>query len=226
MEITKLSATKRAEQGKGPARRLRVAGKIPAIAYGKKLAATQLAVSPKELRAVLATTHGRNSVVELVVDGKDTITAMVREYAHHPVSREIIHADFIQVDLNEPVDVVVPLRVNGKAKGIVLGGIMQQVFRTLPVRCLPSKIPAVIACDVTELDLGDTFKVGQLTLPDGVKVQLSPEQTIVTVVAPEKRSEAEEAADAAKAAAKGAPGAAAPAAAAAAKAPAADKKKK
>ncbi len=225
MEITKLSATKRAEQGKGPARRLRGQGQIPAIAYGKKLAATQLAVSPKELRAVLATSHGRNSVVELVVDGKDTITAMVREYAHHPVSREIIHADFIQVDMNEPVDVVVPLRVNGKAKGIVLGGIMQQVFRTLPVRCLPSKIPAVIECDVTELDLGDTLKVNQLSLPEGVKVTLSAEQTIVTVVAPDKRSEAEEAADAAKAAAKGAPAAAAPAAAAKA-APAADKKKK
>ncbi len=224
MEITKLSASKRAEQGKGPARRLRVEGKIPAIAYGKKLAATQLAVSPKELRAVLGTSHGRNSVVELVVDGKDSITAMVREYAHHPVSREIIHADFIQVDLNEPVEVTVPLRLAGKAKGLVQGGILQQVFRTLPVTCLPGKIPADLTCDVTELDLGDTLKVSQLSLPEGVTVRLSPEQTIVTVVAPEKKSEAEEAADAAKAAAKAAPAAGAAPAAAAAKP--ADKKKK
>jgi large subunit ribosomal protein L25 len=225
MDITKLSATTRSDKGKGPARRLRNEGKIPAVAYGKKLAATQLAVSPKELRAVLGTSHGKNSVVELVVEGKSTITAMVREYAHHPVSREIIHADFIQVDLNEPVDVTVPLKLAGKAKGIVQGGIVQQVFRALPVRTLPGKIPALIECDVTELDLGDSLKVSQLSLPEGVNVRLSAEQTIVTVVAPEKKSEAEEAADAAKAAAKAAPAAGA-AAAAPAKAAPADKKKK
>jgi large subunit ribosomal protein L25 len=227
MEITKLSAASRSEKGKGPARRLRIEGKIPAVAYGKKLEATQLAVSPKELRAVLATSHGKNSVVELVVEGKSAITAMVREYAHHPVSREIIHADFIQVDLNEPVDVNVPLKMTGKAKGIITGGIVQQVFRQLPVRCLPNKIPVLVEMDVTELDMGDSLKVSQLTLPEGVTVRLSPEQTLVSVVAPEKKSEAEEAADAAKAAAKAAPaaGAAAPAAAAA-PAKAADKKKK
>jgi large subunit ribosomal protein L25 len=218
MEIVKLSASKRVDQGKGPSRRLRNEGKIPAIAYGKKLAATQLAVSPKELKAVLASSHGRNSVLELAVDGGEKITVMVREYSHHPVSREILHADFLQVDLDQPVDVVVPFRLEGKAKGIVLGGLLAQVFRALPVRCKPTHIPAEIVADVSDLGLGDALKASQLKLGEGVAVRLASDQTIASVVAPEKVEETPAEAAKAAPAAKGAPAAKA--------APAADKAKK
>jgi large subunit ribosomal protein L25 len=213
MEIIKLSATKRSEQGKGPSRRLRVEGRIPAVAYGKTLAALPLAVDPKALGAALKTDHGRNVVLELDVEGEQKITAMVREYAHHPVSRAILHADFLQVDLGQPVDVEVPFKLVGKSKGVVLGGILSQVFRDLPVRCVPDKIPALIELDVTELDLGDSVKVNQLILPEGVSVRLSSEQTLAAVAAPDTRAEEAEAAKAAPAADKKA-------------APAADKKKK
>jgi large subunit ribosomal protein L25 len=223
MEIIKLSASKRTEQGKGPSRRLRVEGKIPAIAYGGSLAALSIAVSPKELGVALSGVHGRNSVVELDIDGSQKITAMVREYAHHPVTRAILHADFLQVDLTKPVDVEVPFKLIGKSKGVVLGGILAQVFRTLPVRCVPEKIPALIELDVTELGLNESFKASQLKLPEGVEVRLAQEQTIAVVNAPEKKTEAEIAAEAAP---KGAPAAgAAPAAAAAAPAKAEKKKK-
>lgn len=213
MEIIKLGATKRSEQGKGPSRRLRVEGRIPAVAYGKSLAALPLAVDPKALGAALKTDHGRNVVLELDVAGEQKITAMVREYAHHPVSRAILHADFLQVDLDQPVDVEVPFKLTGKSKGVVLGGILSQVFRDLPVRCVPGKIPAVIELDVTELDLGDSIKAAQLQLPEGVSVRLPAEQTLAAVAAPDTRAEEAEAAKAAPAADKKA-------------APAADKKKK
>jgi large subunit ribosomal protein L25 len=218
MEIVKLSASKRAEHGKGPSRRLRAEGKIPAVAYGKKLVATQLAVSPKQLKAVLASSHGRNSVIELDVDGGEKITAMVREYSHDPVSREILHADFLQVDLGSPVDVVVPFRLEGKAKGLVLGGLLAQVFRTLPVRCLPTQIPSELVADVSDLGLGDALKASQLKLPEGVVVRLPADQTIASVTAPEKVEETPAEAAKAAAPAKGAAAAkAAPAAAAAKK---------
>ncbi|MBL8743444.1 MAG: 50S ribosomal protein L25 [Myxococcales bacterium] len=235
MEISKLTATTRTEFGKGPARRLRNAGQIPAVAYGKKLEATALAVDPKVLKTALSGPHGRNRVLSVEVQGGNTITALVREYAHHPVTRAILHADFIQVDLKEPVDVEVPFKVVGKAKGVVAGGELSQPFRVLPVRCLPEKIPVGIEADVTELGLNESFKTSQLKLPEGVSVRLPAEQTVVAVVAPDKRGEEEAApaaagaAPAAAAAGKAAPaaaaGKAAPAAAAAAK-PAADKKKK
>ena len=178
MEIAKLSASKRTDQGKGPSRRLRTSGKIPAIAYGKNLAAMALAVDPKALKSALSGPHGRNSVVELAIDGGATLTAMVRQYSHHPVTREFLHADFLQVDLAQPVDVEVPFKLIGKSKGVVLGGVLMQVYRDLPVRCLPEKIPSLVELDVTDVDLGESVKASQLKLPEGVAARLAAEQTV------------------------------------------------
>ncbi|MFO0762591.1 MAG: 50S ribosomal protein L25/general stress protein Ctc [Byssovorax sp.] len=213
MQIIKLNATPRPESGKGPSHRLRREGKIPAIAYGRGIAATPLAVSPKGLLEVLTSEHGNNAVVELDVQGGDKMTVMVRDYSYHPLTRELEHADFVRVMLDQPVDVEVPFRTTGKAKGIVQGGVLQQVFRKLPVRCLPEKIPVFVEIDVTDLGMGESFKASQVKLPEGVKLRLPDDQTVVVVAAPEKGGEEE----AAKPGAAGAPAAgAAPAAAAAA----------
>lgn len=217
MEIIKLTASRRSESGKGPSTRLRREGKIPAIAYGRDLAATSIAVSPKALLQVLSSAHGQNSVVELDVEGAEKLTVMVRDYAYHPITRELVHADFVQVKLDQPVDVEVPFLCTGKSKGLILGGVLQQIFRRLPVRALPESIPAHIDVDITELDIGDSLKVSAVPVPPGVKIRLPEDQTIVVVAAPEKAGEEEAAAAAAaKPGAPGAPGAAAPAAGAAA----------
>ncbi|UQA63514.1 50S ribosomal protein L25/general stress protein Ctc [Polyangium aurulentum] len=201
MEISKLSATPRQESGKGPSNRLRRTGQIPAICYGKELAATQVAVSPKALLEVLKTPHGKNAVIELAIEGGDKLTVMVRDYDYHPISRELTHADFVQVKLDQPVDVQIPLRTTGKSKGVAAGGIVQQVFRNIPVRCLPERIPALIEVDVTELDVGEGLHANQLPLPEGVRVLLPEGQTVVVVAAPDKGEEAAAAAPGAPAAA-------------------------
>jgi large subunit ribosomal protein L25 len=223
MEIIKLSATRRQESGKGPSNRLRRTGSIPAICYGKDLDALQVAVSPKALRDVLASPHGKNAVIELAVEGSGNLTVMVRDYGYHPISRELVHADFLQVKLDQPVDVEVPVRCTGKSKGVASGGILQQIFRRLPVRSLPERIPAEIEVDISELDLGDTIKAGQVTLPEGVTVRLPEDQTVVVVAVPEKAEEGTEATPGAPGA-PAAAGAAAPAAGAKAAAPAAGAK--
>ncbi|MDC3955050.1 50S ribosomal protein L25/general stress protein Ctc [Polyangium jinanense] len=210
MEIIQLSATRRQESGKGPSNRLRRTGNIPAICYGKGLEAFAVAVSPKALLEVLKSAHGKNSVIELAVEGGDKLTVMVRDYGYHPISRELVHADFLQVKLDQPIDVDIPVRCVGKSKGVAGGGILQQIFRTLPIRCLPEKIPAVVEIDISELDLGDTVKAGAVPLPEGVKTRLPEDQTVVVVAVPEKGEEG-------AAAAPGAPGAAAAAPAAGAK---------
>lgn len=220
MEIIKLNATRRTDTGKGPARRLRKSGQIPAIAYGPELAATQLAVPPKALLAVLESAHGQNSVVELDVEGASKLTVMVRAYAYHPISRNLLHADFLQIKLDQPIDVEVPLHTTGKAKGLTEGGILQQVFRKIPIRALPEKIPVDVTIDVTELAMGESLKANQIKLPEGVTIRLAEDQTIVVVAAPEKVTEEETA----KAAAPGAPAAAGAAAAPAAGAAAAPAK--
>lgn len=228
--IVGLEAAPRTAAGKGEAQRLRRTGKVPAIAYGKGLASTTLAVSPKEIVAILKSEHGKNSVIEMKVGGKP-VTVMIKDYAYHPVTRDLLHVDFVEVKPDQDVTVDIPLFTTGKAAGLVSGGVLRQVFRAVPVRCLPAAIPAKITVDVAHLEMGHHISTKELPLPAGVTVLLPPEQTIVAVVAPEKERVEEEAVPgAAAAAAPGAPaaaGAAAPAAAgAAAKAPAKKEEKK
>jgi large subunit ribosomal protein L25 len=216
MEIIKLNANRRPDAGKGPSRRLRKTAQIPAVAYGKDLAAVKLAVAPKALLQVLTSPHGKNSVLELDVEGTEKLTVMVRDYSYHPLSRDLVHADFVQVKLDQPVDVEVPFFAIGKAKGLVKGGVLQVIFRWLPVRALPEKIPVKIEVDVSDLDMGEALHAGQIPLPEGVKVRLPEDKTVLVIAAPEKGGEEE--------AAKGAPGAPAAAGAAPAKAAAAPAK--
>ena len=185
MDIIKLDANLRSQSGKTSARRLRRDGRIPAIAYGKELPTVPLAVTPRGLTDILKSAHGQNTVVELTVENKK-LTVLLREYTVHPVTREPLHADFVEIKLDKPVDVEVPFLCKGKAAGVILGGILRQVYRRLPIRCLPEQIPVVIEHDVTALNLGDHVKTSELTLPQGVTVRLPPDQTVAGVVAPEK----------------------------------------
>jgi large subunit ribosomal protein L25 len=222
-----LNASARIANGKSVARRLRSAGQIPGVAYGKSFPSTPIAVSPKEVLGILKSVQGQNSVIKLALAGEGAakakdILVMIREYTYHPVKRSLEHVDFVEVKLDQPVDVAIPLIATGKAAGIVMGGIVRQVYRTLPVRCLPDRIPVKLEIDITHLKLNEHVSTKDLTLIEGVTVRLPPDQTLVAVVAPEKdRSE-----DVAPTgAAPGAAAAAAPAAGkAAAAAPAKDAK--
>ncbi|MEZ4224900.1 MAG: 50S ribosomal protein L25 [Polyangiaceae bacterium] len=206
METVKIEATRREAQGKSVARRLRANGQIPAVAYGRGGPAQAVAVEPKDVLHVLGAERGRNSVIELTVDGKDKMTVLLTDYQYHPVSRELLHADFYRISLDEPVEVEVPLELTGKPKGVVMGGVLRQVFRRLPIRCLPKDIPAKIVHDVTELDMDDHVRTTDLQLGEGVAVQLPPTQTVAAVVTEKKRGPEEE--EAAAGAAAAAPGAA------------------
>ena len=226
--MTTLDVSPRAAAGKGEARRLRKTGKVPAVAYGKGLPASTISVAPKEVIAILKSERGQNSVIQMKIGGSD-ITAMIKDYSYHPISRELEHVDFAMVALDQEVDAEVPLIVTGKAAGVTLGGVLRQVYRTLPVRCVPDRIPVRLEVDVTHLKLGEAVSAQELKLDAGISIRLAAEQTIVSVVAPEKEK-VDDAAVALAAAAPAAAGAkdakgAAPAKAAAAPAKDAPKKK-
>jgi len=222
--MSSLVASPRSAFGKGAARRLRHEGKIPAVAYGKGIETTALAVTPKDVALVLRAERGQNAVIQMKIEGKKDLLVMIKEYSYHPVTRALEHVDFVEVKLDKEVDVEVPFVVFGKAAGVVAGGVLRQVYRSLPVRCLPDRIPLKIEADVAALELGDHISTQQLNLGDGVKVRLPAEQTLVAVVAPEKeKAEDVEATGTPAAGAAPVAGAAAPAAAAGA-APAKDAK--
>jgi large subunit ribosomal protein L25 len=220
--MVELKADSRTGVGKGEAKRLRRTGRIPAIAYGKGIPSTPLAVAPKDVLGILKSERGKNSVIQMAAGGK-SLTVMIRDYSYHPLTRELEHVDFVEVKLDQEVDADVPLHTTGKAVGVTLGGILRQVYRTLPVRCTPDRIPVSLSVDVSHLKLGEHVATQDLKLEEGIKVRLPAEQTLVAVVAPEKErtEEAAPGAPGAAPAAGAAPGAGAGGATPAAKTPAA-----
>jgi large subunit ribosomal protein L25 len=177
MQAIKVQAQERPNSGKGSSRQLRAAGQIPAIFYGKGKTTTALAVSPKALKAAVTGEFGVNTVIELEFGGSAYQTLLI-DYQYHPVTRELLHADFYSFDEDRTVDVEVPLELVGKAKGIVLGGRLRQVFLRLPIRCRAKDIPAKLQFDVTDLGVEDMFRVKDLVLPEGVEVRYPPNQTL------------------------------------------------
>jgi large subunit ribosomal protein L25 len=223
-------ANDRKGAGKGPARRVRAEGRLPAVAYGPGEEGHSISILAKDVKAILAAPLGQNTVVTLDVDGKTSL-ALLKSYEYHPLTRALLHADFYKVTLDRKIVVRVPFLLTGKSKGVATqGGVLRQVYRELPIVTTPDKIPAKIEADVTNLELGQGLHVRELTLPAGVTVKLDAGQTVASVVAPEKEEKAAAAAPGAPAAAAAAPAkdakAAAPAKDAKAAAPAKDAKKK
>ena len=215
-----VAATPRTTRGKGAARRLRNAGQIPAVAYGKDLAkAMALSVMPKDIIGVLKSERGQNTVLQMKVEASELLV-MIKSFTLHPVHRTLEHVDFVEVKLDKAVDVEIPLVALGKPIGLANGGLIRQVYRTVPVRCLPDRIPLKIEVDISHLDIHESLPTKALTLPEGVEVRLPAEQTVIAIVAPDV-DRAEEEAAAAAALPGAAPGAGAAAAAPGGKAPAA-----
>jgi large subunit ribosomal protein L25 len=208
MEPLAITTETRLETGKGAMRRLRARGLTPAVFYGPGTPQPlQLAVSPKALLHALATPYKRNQVIALEV-GTERKLAMVRELQVHPLSRQIQHVDFYEVALDRTIDVKVPFAYEGRAKGVIAGGEITVVFRDLPLRATPDRVPALIKVDVTNMELGHVMRVKDLAMPDGVTVLLDPERSLVSCAEPRKRPTEEEEAAAAAAATGAAPAAA------------------
>ncbi len=208
METTTLQAEVRDSRGKGPARRLRAQGKVPAVFYGQGVEPTPLTLSPKELEKALRGERGRNVVFKLSVGGKDEL-AMVKDVNTDPVSQELLHVDLYRVFEDKVLEVDVPLRTQGRAQGVVQGGVLNVTRRALPVRTTPANIPVSIDIDVTPLNLKDTISVEHVELPEGVECMLPPKLTLAIVLEPRKVTEVAEEEAAATAEGEAAPAAAA-----------------
>ncbi len=200
MEVGKLNAQFRGDTGKSAVRRLRAAGKIPAICYGQAQAPMAIAVDPTELLKSLDPVKKTNTVLTMTVagapDGEGDLTVMVRDYQKDAIRGHVTHADFIRVDLTKPVHATVPIVLTGKAEGVKLGGIMHQVIRVLPISCTPDRIPVKLEVDVTALGMNEAIHVSDLKLGEGVRPLADGGQTVCAVTAPKAEKEAAPAATA------------------------------
>src|SRR5688500_10673971 len=154
MEFAKVSAEVRQETGKGHARRTRAAGRVPAVLYGRREQPLSLSLDPLALVRSLDKERKRNTVFSLSVstNGKASdVTAMIRDVQIDPLSRRIVHVDFLRVDLEDEVKVNVPLVLKGTPAGVVDGGNLHHNVHYLPIAAKPAAIPTKIELDVTRL---------------------------------------------------------------------------
>ena len=191
MEAT-LNLELRNAAGKGAARKLRRAGRVPAIVYGGNEAPVMVSVEAQEARRVFEAISVENTILHLSLGG-DTERALVREVQTHPFRPDILHVDFIRIRRGVPIEVQVPVHLLGVAAGVRNdGGRMDQVSHDVPVKCVPSKIPEAIEVDVTSFVVGDVLRAGDLEMPDGVENLADPGLVICGVAAPTISVEEEE----------------------------------
>jgi len=172
-------------------RRLRRAGRVPGVLYGRGKDAIPFSVEARELRHAL---HGAGAVLEVAGDGGGTTAAVLKDAQRHPVRGEVMHVDLLRVDLNQPIHTTVALHLVGSedSPGVRDGGVLEQVARELNVEALPTEIPDAIEFDVSAMEINDTATVGQVSAPAGVTLIDEPESVIVSLSPPRLEVEPEE----------------------------------
>lgn len=185
METVEIQIEQRQLSGKAKAKQLRRAGKLPGVFYGPKTEPVPLSVDREEFLSRVADLEGSHLV--RMKSGSPLLAdkvALVKDMQFHPVTGELLHADFYEVDLSERIRVKVPLHFVGKAEGVVRGGILQPVVREIEVECLPMDIPEYLDVEVSSLDIGHSLHITDLSVPEGVVAIYESNFTLVTVVPP------------------------------------------
>lgn len=186
MERRKLLVHVRNQLGKGPSKRLRRQGLIPAVVYGPRTHPKPVYVTISELKKSLHI--GWESVLfDLMISDNgesQTKTVMIKELQIDPVSTNPLHIDFYEVAMDREIAVEVPIKVVGTAVGVEKGGLLQLSKRTLEVECLPSNIPDGIKIDVSSLDIGDSIHVGDIPMEERLKVLVDSGLVVATVLPP------------------------------------------
>ena len=189
MATASLSAKARPSRGKGAARSLRRDGRLPAVIYGHAREPLSLSVGEREFERLLEKYAAENTVIELSIDGSMSRT-LIREIQRHPVRRNVLHVDFQELVAGERVIVRIPIVLQGTPEGVrSSGGILSQIMQELECRVDPLNMPGKIDVDVTDVAIGHSIHVSEITIPDGVEVIDEPEATICIVAAPKVEEE-------------------------------------
>jgi large subunit ribosomal protein L25 len=179
-----LNIALRNETGKEAARKIRRRGYIPAVLYGYKGNRT-LAVMANQFEQIWEEI-GEHSILSLNIDDKEKAEVIVKDFQLDPVSKKIIHIDFLEFEKGKALRTEIPLHVTGTSKGVKKGGILETFVRDIEIECLPKDIPDSVVIDVTELDIGDSLHARDLTISEKVKILTNPEQVVVAIGMPTK----------------------------------------
>src|SRR2546423_8782487 len=182
-ERVKLQVSERESRGSAESRRLRKQGLIPGVLYGRGKEPHAISVPERELRRVLAGDQGLHAILDVTLEGqKTTHPSILKDYQQHPVRGGILHIDLQEVRLDQPIQARVVVELVGEPVGVTEGGVLSQVNREITVEALPLEVPEHLDLDVTGMAIGDTLRLADLPVQEGLKFLEDPEETVLATV--------------------------------------------
>ncbi len=184
MEQMSLRAHRGRTPGSRHSRRLRREGQVPAVVYGRDIDPINIAVDERELFGVLHTEAGLNALITLQVEGGEEILTLARAVERHPYRREYRHVDFVKVSLTETVTADVPIHFEGEPIGVLEGGVFSPRRTSVHIEAVVTQIPGHIELDVSGVDVGDSLRVVDLPVMEGVTYLEDPDSVVMSVTVP------------------------------------------
>lgn len=196
MQILNLDVETRAGNGKGPARRTRMAGSVPGVIYGEGKEAVSITFNAHRFKFDILHKGGEHAIVQVEVRDNPALSgpALLKSVQHHPVTGNVVHSDFLRISLDKPVTTPVALHFVGRSKGVVDGGVADIQLHEIEIECLPLDVPTSLDVDITALGLGASLHVRDIVTPENVKVVSDPDRTIIAIHVPRALEEAQAAA--------------------------------
>lgn len=192
MKSVALTAYPRSQARRKGAGRVRSAGRIPAVIYGRNVAPQNLELDQKELETLIHHSVSETRLVDLTIAGDDRSKrlALLQQVQHHPLRGDVLHVDFREVSETEKVTTLLPVETVGEAVGVkTSGGVLEHVLFRVRVRALPRDLPEYIQVDVTNLELGNTVHISDIPTPPGVEILGDKSIPVVSVAAPKEIKE-------------------------------------
>ncbi|MFM1920105.1 MAG: hypothetical protein RLZZ303_1739 [Candidatus Hydrogenedentota bacterium] len=186
MDMLLLTAKTREANGKGGARKKRASGLVPITIYGEGQAPASIEVDLKNFERVTHGKLGRHAFIDVTVEDDASLNgpAVIRAVQNHPITDKVLSADFQRIRLDKKIVTLVPIKLTGHCKGLVLGGIPDQHLHQLQIEALPLDVPENIEADITEVGLGGTYHVSDIKPVQGVTILTAPERSVIAIKVP------------------------------------------
>jgi large subunit ribosomal protein L25 len=187
MDLTLKAESRNDSVTKSDLKKMREQGKVPAVVYGKKVASTPISVDEKQLMALLK--HNPHAIVEMDIPNKGKHPVMINGIQRDSIQRSLLHIDFHQINMNEPIRTTIGLEFTGESPAQREGGVLTAVLHEVEVRCLPQDLPTSIAVDISGLELGGSFLARDLQLPPEIELKTDDNAVLATILVPQKAAE-------------------------------------
>lgn len=192
MEAQQISVKKRNLEGSSASRRMRHAGLLPGVIYGIDTNPLAVELETHAVEQVLHHHASETILVDIDLEGEGSVSVLLKEVQHHPVSGALLHVDLQRVAANQTLQVEVSLELVGEPEGVKLGGLLDQVMHKIMVECLPADLPETVNVDVSELEIGSALHVSDLKLGNKVSILSDADAVVAGVSAPKVEQEEDE----------------------------------